>query len=179
MTVSWILYLILVTQFNKIITNQTEGRRVRKELTEKLKKHTWEQKTPEAQFALKKGRIKWWFHNEVPIRDEENFYEKQLFIINKMKLKPQLLRLEIKAVRLINHKKAAVGFVSLATLNRLNAPLKYNSNTSWNISKFREVVCLVQMDTKDSSGPRTPCKFTIKTANPERMSSFFLPQPNY
>lgn len=47
-----------------------------------------------------------------------------------MKLKPQLLRLEIKAVRLINHKKAAMGFVSLATLNRLNAPLKYNSNTS-------------------------------------------------
>lgn len=100
------LYLILVTWFNKFIINQRESRRVRKELSEYLKKHAWEQKTPEAQFVyFKKGGIKQWFHNEVPIKDEVNFDEKQLFITHEMKLKPHILMLEIKAVRLINHKR--------------------------------------------------------------------------
>jgi len=39
------------------------------------------------------------------MKEEVNFDEKQLFITNEMKLKPHILKPEIKAVRLIYHKR--------------------------------------------------------------------------
>lgn len=64
----------------------------------------------------------------MPIKDEVNFDEKQLFLTNEMKLNLCILKLKINAVSLTT--KGCDAFCITGTINRLNVLLKYNSNTS-------------------------------------------------